>query len=349
MNLKTKLKKNFMLQSLKNNNRKKPFDINKADGNVLNTKAGANLTDSHYFSGHASSGESFFFRYAERSNGTTEVWFTLKTTSGDIYVNPTQLYPSNKCPASVKCLQIGEKMAIAYHGELAKTSSGENDILSLDKIATSVQAAATFTATMPPFDFSTGLDPNFVAEALATEKWNKAFWKNLRLNRQVHYEQAGIIKLDITINQVTQTYVFPAMRDHSYGYRDWDYMNRHIWLMILFEDGEIINLNMVNYPHMHNLMTGYRSLDGVHTSLRALNPLNQLGLTGFVPSEIEVSILDKNNLPVTIKGTREFVIDYSFNDGQYHIYEGVGAYQCGDKKGRGILEFGYNANTSRWK
>ncbi|MFA7378585.1 MAG: hypothetical protein WC014_03580, partial [Bacilli bacterium] len=68
MKLKQILKKKLMLVILKSSNRKKPFDINEADNHQLLDNVGENMTDSHYFSAHNQSGESFFFRYAKRSN-----------------------------------------------------------------------------------------------------------------------------------------------------------------------------------------------------------------------------------------------------------------------------------------
>lgn len=338
-----------MINVLKSSSRKHPFSIEAADSYVLKDGVGANMTDSHYFSGHASDGTSFFFRHAKRSDQTTEIWFCLKTSDGKVLCNKEELYPSSSCPADVRCTISGEEMSFSFNGQVAYAHRGDDDILFLEKNGLNIRARATFIASMPPFDFSTGLNPAFVAGALAEEKWNKTFWRNLKQNRQVHYEQPGIIKLEATIENQTYTYVLPAMRDHSYGYRDWNYMNRHIWLMVLFEDGEVLNLNMVDYPHMRNLMTGYISSTGNHTSLCSLTNLKKLGQDGIVPQQIEIEIPLMDNHVATLIGNRELVADFSFADGKYHICEGVGNYAIGEKKGRGILEFGYNRDTSRWK
>ncbi|MDY0345347.1 MAG: hypothetical protein WCR77_05135 [Bacilli bacterium] len=349
MKLTQNLKKKFMRNALKSSSQKHPFEIEKADHFLLSNLTGDNMTNSHYFSGHDMEGTSFFFRYAIRSNQTTEVWFCLKTNDGKIYVNTQELYSSSSCPAHVRCDKTGEEMTFIFHGDVSLAKKGDSDVLSLDKEIVKIDAKAHFIASMPPFDFSTMLDPNFVAEALAKQKWNKFFWRNLKLNRQVHYEQAGVIKLELTIKDQTFTYVLPAMRDHSFGYRDWDYMNRHIWLMVLFEDGEVLNLNMVNYPHMQDLMTGYRSIEGKHRSVRAITNLKELGTEGHVPQDIEVELPSLEGKTVTLNGKRDFVAKFTFNNDKYCIYEGVGEYTYGQKRGRGILEFGYNHDHARWK
>lgn len=338
-----------MLNLIKTSARRKPFDINHADSLALDNQALPNMTDSHYFSGHNAQGESFFFRLAKRGDGHTEVWFTLRNSNGKIISNAIELYDTSLCPASVTCEEIGQRIVMSFNGEVAIGSKTENDLVTLDKRIFKIEAKAIFTATMPAFDFSTGLDPHYVAQALAEERWDKAFWRNLRTNHQTHYEQAGQITLEVKMDNQSTTYVFPAMRDHSFGYRDWDYMNRHIWLMVLFDDGEILNLNYVNYPHMHRLLTGYRSANGKHTSLRAASPLNNLGIDGFVPRELCVLVPQANGVAAELYGKRDFVMDFAFADGKYHIFEGVGDYHLGARKGRGIIEFGYNTNATRWK
>lgn len=348
MKLKQILKKKLMLAILKSSNRKNPFNIDKADNFQLLDSAGENMTDSHYFSAHNQSGESFFFRYAKRSNDTIEVWFCLKNSDGAIYVNNQELFQSKHCPASVKCITPGQSINLTFTGNVALTQKGENDVLSLDKTSIPVKCEAHFQASMPPFDFTTGLDPTYIAEALSKERWTKTFWNNLRTNRQVHYEQAGVIELTIEMNNQKQVIVFSAMRDHSFGYRDWNYMNRHIWLMVIFEDGEILNLNMVDYPHMRNLMTGYQSVNGIHTSLKANSNLKELGKDGHVPETV-IAPLTINQQEVELCGQREFAIDFSFEQGKYHIFEGVGTYTMNNRRGRGILEFGFNSDISRWK
>ncbi|NCA96975.1 MAG: hypothetical protein EOM77_02165 [Bacteroidia bacterium] len=348
MKIKQTIKSRLMLNIIKSNNRRKPFDIAKADSYVLKEDGSLNFTDSHYFSGHNANGDSFFFRLAKRSNKTTEVWFTLKTSDGTILSNTIELYETESCPAKVSCVEIAKKINLSFRGEVARATKNDNDVISLSQQRFFVDAEATFLSTMSPFDFATGLDPHYVANALADEKWNKTFWTNLRINRQTHYEQAGQITLNIKIGDTFSRYDFPAMRDHSFGYRDWNYMNRHIWLMVLFDDGEIINLNMVNYPHMHNLLTGYRSKDDRHVSIRSITPLDELGTDGMIPSEIRLLIPQQGETHAQLIGKRDFVVDFSFDKGNYHILEGVGDYYFGSRHGRGIIEFGFNQDKKRW-
>ncbi|MFA5480854.1 MAG: hypothetical protein WC282_00495 [Bacilli bacterium] len=348
MTLKRKIKQFLIHKILKSNNRKHPFDIDEADSFRLSDESDINCTDSHYFSSHASDGTSFFFRLAKRGDKTTELWFCLKTRDGRIFVNPEQLVSSDSCPAHIKSLEIGQKMEIEYTGNVALATIQNDHFACLSQNRLSVNALVTFNATMPPFDFTTGLDPLYVAEALAMEKWNKVFWANLRKNRQVHYEQAGTISLDVIIGDEKFEYTLPGMRDHSYGYRDWDYMNRHIWLMAIFDDGEILNLNMVNYPHMHNLRTGYRSSKGKHTPTRAISNLSLLGKDGKIPSQIKLELTSLDGKSEVLTASRDFIVDFPFDNGKYHIFEGVGAFSIGQRKARGIIEFGYHQDGGRW-
>lgn len=123
MNIKYAIKKRFMIKALKSSSRKHPFSVEAADSYILEDDAGANMTDSHYFSAHASDGTSFFFRHAKRSDQTTEIWFCLKTSDGKVLCNKQELYPSSSCPADVRCTISGEEMSFSFNGQAAYESA----------------------------------------------------------------------------------------------------------------------------------------------------------------------------------------------------------------------------------
>ena len=77
----------------------------------------------------------------------------------------------------------------------------------------------------------------------------------------MHYEQPGRAKGTLELGGETIAIDLPAMRDHSFGKRDWSYMNKHFWLMALMPDGRQLNANMVSYPVL-KLMTGYYVSEG---------------------------------------------------------------------------------------
>ena len=182
-----------------------------------------------------------------------------------------------------------------------------------------------------------------MAKAIAKEKWSKEFFETLKENNQVHIEQPGNAILSVTIGGKSTELKTHAMRDHSYGKREWSYMNRHFWLMSLFEDGSHLNANMVSYPAVKRLETGYMIDSGTIS-------VEESGLTVELPQKDvpeEFSYIAKltTGEEIEVKCTKEMAFKFDFPG--YTIYEGIGTFDLNGKKGRGILEFGYNQDPGR--
>jgi hypothetical protein len=138
----------------------------------------------------------------------------------------------------------------------------------------------------------------------------------------------------------------PAVRDHSYGKRDWSYMNRHFWLMGLFEDGASLNANMVSYPAL-TLQTGYLiAPDGIACvqTAKILGDVTPAAVPDMF--DYEAQLTDGRTLRVSCRKEAEIVCP--FEDGAYTIYEGIGTFDLNGIHGRGILEFGWNGKPSRY-
>ena len=232
----------------------------------------------------------------------------------------------------------GQTWAIGYAGPLVDMETG---------IETVVDFEGVFHASGDIFSFNHDLDACVLADAIAKEKWSRAFFTSLGENDQVHYEQPGSVDGVLKLDGRHITISLPAVRDHSYGKRDWSYMNRHFWLMALLEDGSSFNANMVSYPALPNLQTGYYIKDKKTVCVRAAQVSGSM-TPGIVPDtfEYEAQLTDGRTLRVSCK--KETQIECPFEGGAYTIYEGIGTFDIGGIKGRGILEFGWNGDPSRY-
>ena len=95
-----------------------------------------------------------------------------------------------------------------------------------------VSLHATFIPKQKPIDFTTNMPAVRMATAIANEKWNRAYFARLQqIGGQCHYEQEGVLEGELTLNGKACSLCLPCVRDHSFGRRDWNDMNNHLWLM----------------------------------------------------------------------------------------------------------------------
>ena len=338
MNIKQRLKQSLILRSLNKRRDAHPFNANAAEHFSLPEDADDFQNNSHYYSCHDMQGNSLFFRHAKRGRNKTEVWFCFKEAGGRVYYNKKQLYIGEGAPTHVACKQTGHTWVFGYNGPLADMETGAEVSVELD---------GSFHAAGDIFSFNHHLDVRVMADAIAKEKWSRSFFGALGENDQVHYEQPGTVDGKLILDGRRIDILLPAMRDHSYGKRDWTYMNRHFWLMALLEDGSSFNANMVSYPALPNLQTGYFLTNGHTVCVRAAQIIGSV-MPGAVPDafEYDAQLMDGRTLRVSCK--KETQIVCPFENGAYTIYEGIGTFDIDGIKGRGILEFGWNGDPSRY-
>lgn len=342
------MKESIMLHSIRKNIKNNPFDVHEIENYSLPDDASRLDTNSYYFSSHDLDGNSLLIRYAERGDNSTEVWFVLKYKQ-QIYMNKQQVFTKETTPVCVRCLTPGKTWEVTYQGDVYKSSIHEDLTVSPNKTPKKLSLTLTFQATKNIFDFSYHINPKVLAKSLAKETWDKSFIANMRENQQRHYEQQGNVTVTMTIDKKPITLHMRAMRDHSFGRRDWNYMNRHIWLMALIGGNESLNVNMVSYPHMKDLRTGYHETKHRTSTVSKVSNLFQIETNADVPNHVTYDVTLDNGETLKILATKEVVINFPFDNGAYTICEGIGTFEVNGKKGRGIMEFGYHKDDQRWK
>lgn len=347
MGIKRKIKEAIMIHSIKKKNKKEPFIAEKAEHYQLPNDATKFDTNSYYFSAHDLEGNSVFMRRAERGNQTAEIWFAYKTKDA-IYTNKKQVFDINESPISLKCITTAKTWEVIYNGDVFLAKIGDKKIVKVSGKALKANVKMKFEATGDIFDFTNHLNPKLMAKALANETWDKAFQTNMKQNQQRHYEQQGTATVTSDIEGTKKKIRLTAMRDHSFGHRDWNYMDKHIWLMALMSDTESLNVNMVSYPHMKNLRTGYYEKDGTTKHIEVLPSFENFETKGFVPNSLKYDIILENGHAFHIDAVKELEIQFPFDNGNYTICEGIGTFDINGYPARGIIEFGYNKDKKRW-
>lgn len=334
MNMIQRLKRALILRSLERRKHEHPFDAEAAERYALPSDADKTQINSYYFSCHDAKGMSLLLRFAQRGGGETEVWFAYRDAAGNACMNSGTRYGAN-APAGVTCLHPGKAWSFFYDGEVRSMTSGA---------VQRAQFTGTFTASEAPFEFGYHMDSSVLAGAIAQQKWDKGFFEELQKNNQVHYEQQGRVQGELVLSGQNIRIDAPAMRDHSYGRRDWNYMNRHVWLMALLEDGSALNANFVSYPKL-KLSSGYYTSASGTACVKEVS-LGSLPSPGKAPQTLmyKVKLSDGTELSVACSKETEFV--FPCGDA-YTIHEGIGTFTTGGVFGRGIMEFGWNNDPSR--
>jgi hypothetical protein len=339
MKIEQLLKEPLARRSIRKRQLAHPFDAASAETFALPSDAAPDQNNSYYFSCHGLDGTSLFFRLGLRGGGaSSEVWFAYRDASGKGWVNAEQLTPPAVCPARVRCVKPEEVWEFSFHGTMLGSGSKEAE----------VSFQGTFTASSPIFEFSTHMDPGPLARALAREKWSRSFFAEVAQNHQTHYEQQGHVAGTLELGGRTIAISLPAMRDHSFGKRDWDYMDRHIWLMALLEDGRSLNVNMVRYPAVRELQTGYLISGPRTVCVHGATSMDSLPCTGSVPDSFDVQLRLADGRSLLLSCEKEASFTFPFDHGAYVIHEGVGRFTVDGVRGRGILEFGFNGDKDRW-
>jgi len=334
MNITRRLKRTLIQRSLNKRKRLHPFDAEAAERYALSSDAPEAAINSYYFTCHDMNGTSLLLRFALRGECRSEVWFAYRDAAGNAWVSgPTAYGPEP--PAGVQCIEPCKTWTFRYSGPVHSLFSGRE---------CAAEFSGTFTAAEAPFEFGYHMDTSVLANAIAQQKWGRAFFDELQRNNQVHYEQQGHIKGELNIEGQTIRIDAPAMRDHSYGRREWGYMNRHVWLMALLKDGSSLNVNFVSYPALQ-LSTGYfTSPQGTVCVTGAA--LEETPAPGKVPGSLvcRMEFSDGTQRELSCKKEEEFV--FPCGDA-YTIFEGIGAFTVDGVPGRGVMEFGWNNDPSR--
>lgn len=318
-----------MCRALERRNAQNPFDAQTADNYTLEGATDPLLNNSYYFSAHNDQ-ISVFARLGKRVN-MDESWFCIYL-DGQVYSLRQEVFPGGESPLRVE--RVGEDWNVSFRGKL-----NENDEVDLQ---------ARFTARFGPIDFTSHMPAVRMATGIANEKWSRAFFAELQnVSGQHHYEQEGVLEGQFTLNGQIVDFSLPCVRDHSFGKRDWNYMNNHLWLMAVSDDCQF-NYSLVSYPVISALEVGnYRTESGMNYMLQANLDFHEVG-KGIVPEKLAFSIRLDNGRTLPVEAKKLAGVTYRFQNGEYILHENIAEFKLGGKLCRGILEIGFNREAGRY-
>lgn len=318
------------------------YDIKESELYTLSASDDQHINNSYFFSAHTMDGETLFVRLGLRGDGSKEVW--VGYSDGHRFVeNDRELYaPGEEAPLSVECIEPAKTWKIRYRGTL-------RDVAEEGRKTFSAALNAEFRASADIFDFFYDNDPQTTAHALASEAWSKQLFADISANNQRHYEQAGTLTGQLSIDGVTQDLQMVCGRDHSFGPRYWSYMNRHFWILGIDENGSVLNISMVSYPCADEIWTGYTTLFGKVDSIASITCHSSMDAAGHSDGHMKLDVTLTNGRKFALETFREGEAIYHFDNGSYYFSEGFGHMLVDGKKIRGTIEFSFNGDKSRWE
>ncbi len=203
-----------------------------------------------------------------------------------------------------------------------------------------VRFNAGLTSAFPIFHFTNDMGPAPMARAMAAERWSKEFFLTLRGMHQHHYEQGGDLTGSLSVDGETRALTMKYIRDHSFGPRSWDSLDRHVWLCLCLDDGSFVNLSLPEYPFIR-ITAGFYARDGRYTPVVGSTPFAGIAPGAPPPASFRfnLDLADGRRLAASCVRGPEF---RWLMDDVYRVCEWVSAFTLDGVPGRGICEFGYN-------
>ena len=323
------LKKKIISKIIEKRVKQHPFDLQYAENFTLKDDADSLMNNSYYFSAHNEK-MSLFVRLGKRT-GMDETWFVVYL-DGKIHTLKEESFASGKSPLHIE--KSGDSWELSFHGIV-----NEKD---------NILFHAKFHPVRPPVDFTTDMPAERMAIGIANECWNRTFFENLQnISGQCHYEQEGILDGRMILNDITVPFCLPCVRDHSFGKRDWNYMNNHLWLMAVSAPCQF-NYSLVSYPALSVLEVGhYRNGDNLHYMSKSNLNLEEVK-QGIIPSGLNFKMVLNNGHVIDVDTKVLTGVSYHFQDGRYILHENVAEFNINGNACRGILEIGFNKDQDRY-
>jgi len=336
------LKKKLILSYFERKKIKEPFDEEASECFELSEADDIHINNSHFFTASdARTGETLSIRLGMRNNSDYEIFVLYK--KGNLFlVHEKDSYAPQDCPVKFTKVETGKIWRVEFNGRLRNPDEGELVDASIE---------LTFTADYPIYDFVYHADQfNGMAESIAREKWNKAFFAELGRNNQRHYEQDGSIRGTITIAGESSVINLHAVRDHSFGRREWDMMNDHIWLLAVTEEGKVLSYSIVNYPKMKRIFSGYTNiLSGRMETLRDYEMLCYDAANGLGGDILKFKCTFPGGKVLDVEAKRTANVRCVFGEGCYSFQESFADFRINGMKATGTLEYGFNKLPMRWE
>ncbi|MHA1264390.1 MAG: DUF7064 domain-containing protein [Candidatus Helarchaeota archaeon] len=158
---------------------------------------------------------------------------------------------------------------------------------------------------------------------------------------QRHYEQACICKGTFLTRKTGESMDFEILghRDHSWGIRDWVFIDRWNWISAQFAD-KTVNIARIEVKG-HLLIGGFISTAEGNRRVIDVNVETETKPDGKTPVSSKFTITDENQEVFTVISKTRFSIHLPqpTKFGITEVFEQIADFTLGEQKGEGISEY----------
>ncbi len=238
----SRIKNALAIAMVKSGAKKRPEwqSVSLADGRVPIPEGleEAHYNDSFVFQGADAQGNVLLTRLGFRDGGKeAEVWM-WGAFNGERFANDKRYVKLTSDANSLDIAAAGLRFELVTTGEWRLTYKGTlNGKLSEVNLKWKVDAAMYCSADH--------MDPKGTALAMAEMPWSREYFNRIRSEKQVRIEQGGILTGTFKVAGRSFDVNMRGIRDHSWGKRDWTYLNRYLWTVLaLDEETEIAGIKV---------------------------------------------------------------------------------------------------------
>ncbi|XP_005176834.2 uncharacterized protein LOC101894637 [Musca domestica] len=238
---------------------------------------------------------------------------------------------------------------IKYEGPLQQVSEGKE---------LQVKLNLEFNSTSSHFDYNRDLSPAVIADSIARESWNEAFYimcVNVHkfLEKRTHYEQNGELRGDLQIEGVGgKALKLNGFRDHSFGTdRCLSTINRYVYFSLFLDDGTSMVVGNLSQPSffLSSLKVGYIcTKDGIHKPITKCNfELYTYGEKGVPPNHQNFIVHTEETSYFVQIQVEDCAVRYMGGNWESKVYNQFFRCTVNGVQGHGITEYLYRHNGGR--
>ena len=278
--------------------------------------------------------QTLYFKYT-LTPVQTEVIVYL-TDGYNKYVLEQQNYTSN-CP--LKVFKDDEtKWNITFNNYLKKNNKDN--------------AKFTFTSKFDCDDEFFNKNSYITKESLFESFKNETHYKEkieeLKANNNVSYSQKGILKGRMILEGQSSTFELSCIKIHKYGLIDYSTINNHIDLTV-FEKEFYVNYTLLSQQNLTLFENGVYLNNKQDLQYLAQTTFEkQLFTRGTAPTYLNITMQFENEKETTLHLKKIEEIEIDLQEEQYKLIISVVEVLMEGEKYRGILECGYNSDSSKW-
>jgi hypothetical protein len=280
--------------------------------------------DSFVFHGSDEKGNTILTRLGFRGGGRgAEVWF-WGVFGGKRFANDTRhiALPADADPRAVEA--AGLRYERVAEGTWRITFSGTFD-------GADASVDLTWSADAAMYCSADHMDAKSTALAMAEMPWSREYFERISSEKQIRIEQGGFLKGQLTAGDEVFNVDMRGIRDHSWGKRDWTFLNRYTWnVLALDEPMDVLGIgvkylavSLVDYgDSFRRLASGWLAGDEGVLPVSFATDLMEIGGDGVIPERFTVKFRVPGSPVMTLEmDRRQPEMPWMVQEGHFEVNE----------------------------